>query len=415
MTTESITIAVIGGGAAGLMASIRAAENGAKVILFEKNERLGRKLRITGKGRCNLTNRCELSEFLSNVPTNPRFLYAALSSFNPEDTISFFEELGVPLKTERGRRVFPVSDRADDIADALVKRCRELKVTIVRETVSELIVAEQKIDRVHTESGDYPVDAVILCTGGKSYPKTGSDGDGYRMAASLGHTIVPIRPSLVPLVEEGHLCSQLQGLSLRNIGFRIVDLVRQKSVYEDFGELLFTHFGLSGPVVLSASAHLSEIQPKRYEAQIDLKPALDPEKLDHRLLSDFGKYANRDFANALDDLLPQKMITPFIRLSGIDPHKKVNSVTKGEREQLLSLFKYFRVSLKGLRPIDEAIVTRGGVSTKEINPSTMESKLVRGLWFAGEIIDVDAYTGGFNLQIAFSTATLAGRNASSGR
>lgn len=411
---EARTVAVVGGGAAGLMAAIRAAENGARVLLFERNDRLGRKLRITGKGRCNVTNCCDRSEFLANVSTNPRFLYAALAAMEPADTMEFFEGLGVPLKTERGRRVFPVSDRADDIADALARRCRELRVSVLRTRVSAVLTADGKVTGVRTEQGEYAADAVILCTGGRSYPKTGSDGDGYRMARELGHTVTPIRPSLVPLVERGTLCAEMQGLSLRNIGFRVADRTNGKTAYDDFGELLFTHFGLSGPVALSASAHLSEITPDRYEAQIDLKPALNAEKLNARLLSDFGKYANRDFANALGDLLPQKMIAPMVRLSGVDPHKKVHSVTREERERLIGLFKCFRVPLGGLRPIEEAIVTRGGVSVKEVDPGTMASRLVAGLWFAGEILDVDAYTGGFNLQIAFSTATLAGVHAAAG-
>ena len=405
-------VAVIGGGAAGMLAAIRAAEAGAQVLLAERNDRLGKKLRITGKGRCNVTNFCEREEFLSNVPTNPRFLYAALAAMGPSDTMTFFEGLGVPLKVERGNRVFPVSDRADDIANALVARCRSLDVTVLHTRVQAVLQTQGRVTGILTENGEtLAVNAVILATGGKSYPKTGSDGDGYRMAKELGHTITPIRPSLVPLVESGDLCKQMQGLSLRNIGLRIVETASQKTVYEDFGELLFTHFGLSGPTVLSASAHLSDILPGKYEAQIDLKPALSPEKLDERLLADFSKYKNRDFANALDDLLPQKMIEPFILSTRIDPRKKVNSVTKEERKRILSHLKCFRVPLSGLRPISEAIVTRGGVAVSEVNPKTMESRLIEGLFFAGEILDVDAYTGGFNLQIAFSTAWLAGKNA----
>lgn len=405
------TVAVVGGGAAGMMAAIRAAENGASVVLLEPNDRLGRKLRITGKGRCNLTNDCDRDEFLSNVPTNPRFLYAALAAMDPADTKHFFESLGVPLKTERGKRVFPVSDRADDIADALGRRCRELGVTVRHARATEILVQNGRAVGVMTADGELSADAVIVCTGGRSYPKTGSDGDGYRMARDVGHTVTEIRPSLVPLVEAGHLCAEMQGLSLRNVALRAVDLGNGKTIYEDFGELLFTHFGLSGPMVLSASAHLSGIVPSRYEIRIDLKPALDSQKLDARLLSDFAKYANRDFANALGDLLPQKMIEPFVRLSGIDPRKKVHSVTKEERTRLIQLFKCFRIPLSGLRPIDEAIITRGGVDVREIDPKSMESRIVGGLYFAGEVLDVDAYTGGFNLQIAFSTASLAGSYA----
>ena len=405
------TVAVVGGGAAGLMAAIRAAENGANVVLLEPNDRLGRKLRITGKGRCNLTNDCDRDEFLSNVPTNPRFLYAALAAMDPAETKRFFESLGVPLKTERGKRVFPVSDRADDIADALVRRCREFGVTVRHARATEIRMQNGRAVGVMTAEGELSADAVIVCTGGRSYPKTGSDGDGYRMAREVGHTVTEIRPSLVPLVEDGRLCAELQGLSLRNVSLRAVDLQNGKTVYEDFGELLFTHFGLSGPMALSASAHLSGIVSRRFEIRIDLKPALDPQKLDARLLSDFAKYANRDFANALGDLLPQKMIEPFVRLSGIDPRKKVHSVTKEERTRLIELFKCFRIPLSGLRPIDEAIVTRGGVDVREIDPKSMQSRIVGGLYFAGEILDVDAYTGGFNLQIAFSTASLAGSYA----
>ena len=394
-----------------MMAAIRASENGAQVLLAERNARLGRKLRITGKGRCNLTNACGREEFLANVPTNPRFLYAALAAMDPADTMAFFEGLGVPLKVERGNRVFPVSDNAHDVADALAARCRALGVRILHTKVQSIMKQGDRVNGAKTEAGDLEADAVILATGGRSYPQTGSEGDGYRMAQELGHTIVPIRPSLVPLVESGDLCAQMQGLSLRNIALKIVDRASGKSVYEDFGELLFTHFGLSGPTVLSASAHLSDIVPGKYEAQIDLKPALSPETLDERLLSDFAKYKNRDFANSLSDLLPQKMIEPFIKLTGIDPQKKVHSITKEERKRILALLKCFRIPLSGLRPIAEAIITRGGVSVSEVNPKTMESRLVKGLYFAGEILDVDAYTGGFNLQIAFSTASLAGENA----
>lgn len=394
-----------------MMAAIRAAENGATVTLLERNDRLGRKLRITGKGRCNLTNDCDLSEFLTNVPTNPRFLYAALTAMEPADTKDFFEKLGVPLKTERGKRVFPASDRADDVADALAHRCRELGVTVRHARATELSVRNGRAVGVKTDGGDVLCDAVILCTGGRSYPKTGSDGDGYRMAREVGHSVTEIRPSLVPLVEEGRLCAELQGLSLRNIALRVVDRESGKTVYDDFGELLFTHFGLSGPTALSASAWLGEIVSGRYEVQIDLKPALDAKKLDERLLSDFAKYANRDFANALDDLLPQKMIASVIRLSEIDPRKKVHSVTREERGRLASLLKCFRIPLRGTRPIDEAIITRGGVSVREIDPKSMASRLIKGLYFAGEVLDVDAYTGGFNLQIAFSTGALAGLHA----
>ncbi len=405
---DGVRVAVIGGGAAGMMAAIAAARYGAEVTLYERNDRMGKKLRITGKGRCNVTNNCELNEFLQNVPTNARFLYAALSRFSTADTMDFFESLGVPLKTERGKRVFPQSDRAADIVSALERACREAGVVTVHRRVNELLLADGRIAGVRYGSETEHFDAVILATGGKSYPMTGSDGDGYRMARALGHTVTPLSPSLIPLTASGGLCASLQGLSLRNVALCIKETQTGKTVYEDFGEMLFTHYGLTGPLVLSASAHLADIAPGKYTAYIDLKPALDEKTLDARLLSDFSKYQNRDFINSLDDLLPQKLIAPFVKLCEIDPRKKVHSVTREERERMVQLLKGLAVPLTGFRPIDEAIITRGGISTKEVNPKTMESKLVPGLYFAGEILDVDAYTGGFNLQIAFSTATLAG-------
>ena len=413
-TDDRVRVAVVGGGAAGMMAAITAAELGAAVTLFERNDRMGKKLRITGKGRCNVTNDCELNEFLSNVPTNPRFLYAALSRFSTADTVSFFEGEGVPLKTERGKRVFPVSDRAGDIVAALDKKCRTLGVHILHKRVQNIIVQDGRVCGVQTSEGVTETDSVILCTGGKSYPVTGSDGDGYRFAAAAGHTVTPLHPSLVPLVAEGKLCASMQGLSLKNVRLSVIDRASGKTVFEDFGEMMFTHFGLTGPLILSASAHLSDIRPGKYEARIDLKPALDEKTLDARIRSDFEKYRNRDFINSLDDLLPQKLIVPFVRLCEIDPRKKVNSITREERERMVQALKSLRVPLHGFRPIEEAIVTRGGVSVKEIDPKTMRSKLTAGLYFAGEIIDVDAYTGGFNLQIAFSTAVLAGTYAAYG-
>ena len=407
-------VAVVGGGAAGLMAAITAAEAGATVLLFERNNRTGKKLRITGKGRCNLTNDCDLNTFLANVPSNPRFLYAALSRFGTADTKDFFETLGVPLKTERGNRVFPVSDKAGDVVEALNRKCRALGVQTIFRRVQGLVARDGAVCGVKTSDGVINADAVILCTGGKSYPMTGSDGDGYRFVADLGHTVTELHPSLVPLVAEGKLCASMQGLSLKNVALCIKQSASGKSVYEDFGEMLFTHFGLTGPLILSASAHLSDIKPGKYTAHIDLKPALDEKTLDLRLRSDFAKYNNRDFVNALDDLLPQKMIEPFVRLCGVDARKKVNSITREERERIVKTMKDIAVPLKGFRPIDEAIITRGGISVKEIDPKTMRSKLVDGLYFAGEIIDVDAYTGGFNLQIAFSTAVAAGVAAAEG-
>lgn len=404
-------VAVIGGGAAGMMAAATAAEYGASVTLYERNDRFGKKLRITGKGRCNVTNDCTMEEFLSNVPRNPRFLYAALSAFSTEDTKAHFEALGVPLKTERGRRVFPVSDRAADIVAAMERYCRDLGVEMVNRRISGLVMEEGRVTGVKWGGQTEPYDAVIVCTGGRSYPLTGSDGDGYRFAEQAGHTIVPLRPSLVPIVCAGNICSRMQGLSLKNVTLRMVDVKSGKTVYEEFGEMMFTHFGITGPLVLSASAHIPDLVPGKYEAQIDLKPALDEKTLDDRLLSDFAKETNKNFENALDALLPRKMIPLMIEASGIDPQKKVHSVTREERHALLSCFKSFKVRPTGFRPIDEAIVTSGGVSVKEVSPKTMESKLVAGLYFAGEILDVDAYTGGYNLQIAFSTGRLAGMNA----
>ncbi len=406
-----MTVAVIGGGAAGLMAAIHAARLGAAVTVFEKNDRCGRKLRITGKGRCNVTNHCTRDVFFANITGNARFLFSAWDRFGAEDTEAFFEELGVPLKVERGNRVFPVSDKATDIVDALVRECRKTGVNIVCATVAELLLDGGRVRGVRTSRGEMQFDAVIVATGGVSYPLTGSTGDGYRFAAAAGHTVVPPTPSLVPLVEDGNFCAGVQGLSLRNVRLSVHDAVKNKTVFEDFGEMLFTHYGLSGPLVLSASAHLTDMSPGRYTLFIDLKPALDEKTLDARLLSDFKKYQNRDFLNALSDLLPQKLIAPLVRLSGIDARKKVNAITREERLALLALLKHLPVKVRGFRPIAEAIITKGGVALTEISPRTMASKKAQGLYFAGEVLDLDAYTGGFNLQIAFSTAVLAGESA----
>ncbi|MBQ3056589.1 MAG: NAD(P)/FAD-dependent oxidoreductase [Clostridia bacterium] len=407
----AVTVAVIGGGAAGLMAAIHAARLGADVTVFEKNERCGRKLRITGKGRCNVTNHCTRDVFFANVTGNARFLFSAWDRFSAEDTEAFFEELGVPLKVERGNRVFPVSDKATDIVDALVRECRRTGVNIVCATVAELLVEGGRVRGVRTSRGEMQFDAVIVATGGVSYPLTGSTGDGYRFATAVGHTVVTPTASLVPLVEDGNFCAGVQGLSLRNVRLSVHDAVKNKTVFEDFGEMLFTHYGLSGPLVLSASAHLTDMCPGRYTLFIDLKPALDEKTLDARLLSDFKKYQNRDFLNALSDLLPQKLIAPLVRLSGIDARKKVNAITREERFALLALLKGLPVKVRGFRPIAEAIITKGGVALTEISPRTMASKKAQGLYFAGEVLDLDAYTGGFNLQIAFSTAVLAGESA----
>lgn len=412
---ENNKVIVIGGGAAGLFAAISAAENGADVIIFEKNDRCGKKLRITGKGRCNVTNDCSTEEFLQNVPTNPRFLYSALSALSTQDVKDFFEGEGVPLKTERGKRVFPVSDKAQDIVSALVSACRARGVKIINEKVLSLIVSDnegaKKINGVISEGGEHLADAVIVCTGGRSYTRTGSDGDGYTFAKSAGHTVTPLLPSLVPIVCQGKLCPSLQGLSLKNVSLSIIDKTTKKEIYSDFGEMMFTHFGITGPMVLSASAHIPDIASGKYEAKINLKPALDEKTLDARILSDFSKYSNKDLINALGDLLPQKLIPVTVSLSGIDPRKKINSITREERQSLIDVIRGLRLTLTGFRPIDEAIITKGGVSVKEIDPKTMGSKKCAGLYFAGEVIDVDAYTGGFNLQIAFSTGNLAGRSA----
>ncbi len=418
MNTMSMTkildkqrVLVVGGGAAGMMAAIAAAEAGADVTLIEKMRSCGRKLRITGKGRCNVTNDCTVEELLQNVPTNPRFLYSAFYGMTPQDTMAFFESAGVPLKVERGRRVFPVSDRADDIVNALIATCRQSGVRTVCSRVQSLLCEEGAVCGVKTDDGEFFADAVIVCTGGRSYPGTGSDGDGYRLAESVGHTVVPPRPSLVPITSRSWICPELQGLSLRNVSLRIVPCGGQKAVYEDFGEMMFTHFGLTGPMILSASAHIPDIAPGKYEAHIDLKPALDDKTLDARVLTDFAKYSNKDFMNALGDLLPRKLIPVIIRLSGIPEHKKVHTVTKEERAALVHAIRDLTVPLDGFCPIAEAIVTKGGVSVREINPGTMQSKRCRGLYFAGEVIDVDAYTGGYNLQIAFATGRLAGFSA----
>ena len=404
-------VLVIGGGAAGLLAAISAAENGADVILFEKNDRCGKKLRITGKGRCNVTNDCSNEEFLQNVPTNPRFLYSALNCFSTQDVKDFFENEGVPLKTERGKRVFPVSDKAEDIVKALVSACNDRGVDIRNEKVLSLVIDQDQVKGVVTSRKEYTADAVIVCTGGKSYTRTGSDGDGYKFAKVAGHSVTPLLPSLVPIVCAGKLCPSLQGLSLKNVALKIFDKSLGKEVYSDFGEMMFTHFGITGPMVLSASSHIPDISSGKYEARIDLKPALNDKTLDARILSDFAKYSNKDLINALNDLLPQKLIPVVISLSGVDERKKINSITKEERKAISDVIRSLRLTLTGFRPLEEAIITKGGISVKDIDPKTMASKKCKGLYFAGEVIDVDAYTGGFNLQIAFATGRLAGQSA----
>ena len=402
-------VVVIGGGASGLMAALFAAKQGAAVLLLDKNAKPGKKLRITGKGRCNLTNDCEIAEVFRHIPGDGRFLYSALTSFSPQDTIAFFEQCGLPLKTERGKRVFPQSDRADDVADLLVNLCKTEGVTIRQGRVSGLSVRDGAVNGVFLDDRILECTCCIVCTGGLSYPLTGSTGDGYRFAESAGHCITDLRPSLVPLESPDPCCRRLQGLSLKNIELRVYE--DESLLFREQGEMLFTHFGVSGPLVLTASAKMQRWDRCLYRLEIDLKPALDEKKLDERLLRDLAKNRNRDFHHALEELVPQSLIPELIRVSGIPGDLKTNSVTKEMRRNLLSALKAFPVPVSGTRPWAEAIVTAGGVSTKEINPRSMESKLVSGLFFAGEVLDLDAYTGGFNLQIAWSTGRLAGKSA----
>ena len=397
---------VIGGGPAGMFAAITAAEQGKKVLLLEKNHRLGKKLLITGKGRCNVTNHCSGQEVLQNTPRNGRFLFSAMAAFPPEKTYAFFESHGCPLKVERGNRVFPVSDCAQSVLDCLQNELRRLHVTVSEERVTEILTAEGRVTGVRTDRGSHEAGWVILATGGVSYPATGSTGDGYRMAEALGHTIVPQEGSLVPLEAEED-CKQMQGLSLRNVGVKLLG-AKGKVQYQDFGELLFTHFGVSGPTVLSASCHM---KGEGCRLLLDLKPALDEAKLDARILRDLEMYQNRAMENALTDLLPRSMIPVVLRRLDIAPDMQANSLTKQKRRALVELLKAFPVEILGKRPVSEAIITSGGVKVSEINPKTMESKLVPGLYFAGEIIDCDAYTGGFNLQIAWATAYAAAGSA----
>ena len=405
MNRLSADAVVIGGGAAGMLCSAAAAERGLDVILLEPNKILGRKLRITGKGRCNVTNNCDIREFLNNIPGDGRFLHSALNRLSPHDTMELFEGLGVHLKTERGSRVFPVSDNANDVAGALQRYLNRAGVRVVHDSAKHILTEDNAVTGVETSGGIIDCRAAVICTGGLSYPLTGSRGAGYKMAKELGHTVTPTRPSLVPLESDDDYCAEMQGFSLKNVTLSAYE--DGKLIYKELGEMLFTHFGVSGPLVLSASSHMRRFGEARYELRIDLKPGLDEKKLDARLLRDFEKYANRDFANSLGDLAGKTMIPVLVRLSGIPAETKVNSITREQRHELLRLLKSFPVSIIGPRPIDEAIVTSGGVSTKEINPRTMQSKLVGGLYFAGEVMDLDAYTGGFNLQIAWSTAYVA--------
>ena len=405
---------VIGAGAAGLMAAGTAAGSGVDTILLERNDRPARKVMITGKGRCNVTNACpSLQDLIANVPVNGRFLYSAFSRFMPSDTVDFFESRGVPLKKERGNRVFPVSDKAVDIVDCLVDYAHKSGAKLINGRAVELIIENGSTKGVKTEDGnEINAEKVIIATGGVSYPQTGSTGDGYTLAQQAGHTVVPVKPSLVPLEAHEGFCSDLMGLSLRNIAIKVYDTKRSnKVIYEDFGEMLFTHFGVSGPVILSASSHLREMEKGRYKIGIDLKPALSEEQLDARILRDFSENINRNYINALNSLLPKKLVPVIVKLSGIPMATKVNQITKEQRRNLAVLLKNFTVTITDYRPVEEAIITSGGVDTKQINPKTMESKLASGLYFAGEVIDVDAYTGGFNLQIAFSTGRLAAQSA----
>ena len=399
---------IIGGGAAGLMAAITAAERGRSVTLVERNDFCGKKLRITGKGRCNVCNDCDVKTFLQNVPRNPKFLYGALSRFTPADTMAFFEESGVKLKTERGRRVFPVSDRAHDVANALERRMKRSGVELMTADVKAVLAENGAVRGVRTAEGVFFSESVLIATGGLSYPLTGSTGDGFRFARLLGHTVIEPRPSLVPLESDDPDCGELQGLSLKNVRLTALDS-REKVIFTELGEMLFTHFGVSGPLVLSASAHMRGISTgERYRLELDLKPGLDDKRLDARLLRDFSKYKNRGLGNALGDLLPRRMIPVLLRRSAVPPETKVHSVTREQRLRLVQAMKAFQIPVSGPRPITEAVITAGGIDVGEIDPRTMQSKLVRGLYFAGEVIDADAFTGGYNLQIAWSTGRLAG-------
>ncbi len=410
-------VIVIGGGPAGMMSAIASAENGNKVILIEKMQSLGRKLLITGKGRCNITSSLSMDEFIKNTPGNGMFLYSVYKNYTNTDIIDFLKKQGLEVKEERGNRIFPITDKSQDVLKCFTKRLKELNVEILlNQKVSEILVKDEEVIGVKLQDKIINADKIILATGGESYPLTGSTGDGYKMVEKLGHTVTKIKPSLVPLETfEKDTCKEMQGLSLRNVEIKLKDIEKNKIIYEDFGEMLFTHFGVSGPTILSSSAHLVRyknidelLKNKKIKLSIDLKPALSEEKLDERILRDFNEIKNKQFKNSLDKLLPQKLINIIIEKSGINPQKQVNEIKKEERRNLVKLLKNFEVTIKGFRPIDEAIITSGGINIKEINPKTMESKIVNGLYFAGEIIDVDSYTGGFNLQIAYSTGYTAG-------
>lgn len=401
-------VIIIGGGAAGAMAGVHSARFGNRVFIFEPNGKIGKKLFITGKGRCNVTNNCSNDELIRNIPRNPRFLYSAFSQYSTEDVMNFFEWAGVPLKTERGNRVFPESDKSADIISALERELKAADVKIIPERVKSLIIENGVCCGVKTDSKEYHSRSVLIATGGKSYPQTGSTGDGYTLAKSAGHTVTKLEPSLIPLVCNEKYCADMMGLSLKNVTLSLYD--GDKKIFSELGEMLFTHFGVSGPLVLSASSHIEKMQPDRYSLKIDLKPGLTHQQLDARLQRDFGENINRIFGNSLSKLLPAKLIPVAVRLSGVEGERRINQVTREERVRFGELLKAFPLTVKGFRPIEEAIITSGGVDVKEINPKTMESKLVKSLFFAGEVIDVDGYTGGFNLQIAFSTAYCAAMN-----
>lgn len=413
-------VVIVGGGPAGMIAAISAARKGNDVVLLEKNNSLGKKLLITGKGRCNITSSLDIEEFIKYIPGNGRFLYSSFQNFTNQDIINLIESNGIKVKEERGNRIFPVTDKAEDVLKCFIKEMKKYNnITIkTNSKVNKILVKDKKIEAVELEDKEIlKADKIILATGGKSYPGTGSTGDGYVLAEKVGHSIEKIRGSLVPLIADKILCQSMQGLSLRNVKIQILDTSKNKKIYDDFGEMLFTHFGVSGPTILSGSAHLLRyknvdelLKQNKIKLYIDLKPALSVEELDKRILRDFEEIKNKAFKNSLEKLLPKKMIDVVINLSGINPDKQVNSITKEERQNLVNILKKFEVTITGFRPVDEAIVTAGGISLKEINPKTMESKIISGLYFAGEIIDVDAYTGGFNLQVAYSTGYTAGLN-----
>ena len=402
-------VAVIGGGPAGMMAASVSARNGNTTILIEKNKTLGKKLLITGKGRCNVTNNIPIDEFIKNVPTNGNFLYSAFYTFTNENLINLLKKLGVETKVERGERVFPVSDKAADVLNGLKRMLAGYKVKVYNGQVVDLHINGDKKKLVFSDKKTLECDSVIIATGGVSYPLTGSTGDGYGFARKIGHTVTDIKPSLVPLEFNEKYVNELMGLSLKNVAVSVYN--GNKKIYDDFGEMLFTHYGASGPVILSASSHIKNPENNNYTVSIDMKPALDFKTLDKRILRDFEEAKNKDFINSLDSLLPKKMIPVIVKLSGIDSRTKVNEITKEQRHAFAQLLKNLTFTVKKFRPVSEAIVTSGGISVKEINPSTMESKIISGIYFAGEVIDVDAYTGGFNLQIAFSTGYVAGMNA----